>query len=360
MRNIVATPDGVAVATVATTDQGGRRRDLVTYGDAQQVHQFPDLPGAVRGFDDVAVDQDSARDGRAIVFAIDADSALVCSFRLSSRRQVRDGRVSMSLIGCSTQRVSVNPYVGIAAQEGTLVVSGGTGGVSIFRYNTSTGRLDDRPTIRNRDLGQVGHPGVTMISGDMAALCTDFRRSNPSGSSEFGVTIATINTGTRSVRDARFFRVPDTVGFDYAIQPANFPCDSSVYDDVAGGKSYLYVANGQATVQDPRRNMSPKIVRALPAGFEALAVDVNPSRTVAVYGGVIDNGRSSAYVILDISDPLDPRFVSMEVVKTNGRRGQGRITGVASAGRYIMYVFDDDDTTINRARIRNSSREAIQ
>ena len=216
-RNIVATPDGVAVAT---TDQGGRRRDLVTYGEsAQQVHQFPDLPGAVRGFDDVAVDQDSARDGRAIVFAIDADSALVCSFRLSFRRQVRDGRVSMRFIGCSTQGVSVNPYVGIAAQGGTLVVSGGTGGVSIFRYNTSTGRLDDRPTIRNRDLGQVGHPGVTMISRDMAALCTDSRRSNRSGSSEFGLTIANINTGTRSVRDARFFRVPDTVGFDYAIQP---------------------------------------------------------------------------------------------------------------------------------------------
>ena len=211
-RNIVATPDGVAVAT---TDQGGRRRDLVTYGEStQQVHQFPDLPGAVRGFDDVAVDQDSARDGRAIVFAIDADSALVCSFRLSF-----DGGVSMRLIGCSTQRVSVNPYVGIAAKGGTVVVSGGTSGVSIFRYNTSTGRLDDRPTIRNRDLGQVGHPGVTMISRDMAALCTDFRRSNRSGSSEFGVTIATINTGTRSVRDARFFRVPDTVGFDYAIQP---------------------------------------------------------------------------------------------------------------------------------------------
>ena len=141
---------------------------------------------------------------------------------------------------------------------------------------------------------------------------------------------------------------------------ANFPCDSSVYDDVAGGKSYLYVANGQATVQDPRRNRSPTIVRALPAGFEALAVDVNPQRQVAVYGGVIDNGRSSAYVILDISDPLDPRFVSMEVVKTNGRRGRGRITGVASAGRYIMYVFADDETAINRARIRNSSREAIQ
>lgn len=146
-----------------------------------------------------------------------------------------------------------------------------------------------------------------------------------------------------------------------ALCTANFPCDSSVYNDVAGGgNSYLYVANGQATVQDPRGNRSPTIVRALPAGFEALTVDVNPGREVVVYGGVIDNGRRSAYVILDITDPLDPRFVSMEVVKTNGRRGQGRITGVASAGRFIMYVFDDDTSLINRARIRKLSREAIQ
>lgn len=223
-RNIVSTPDGVAVAT---TDQGGRRRALVTLDASaaqQQVHEFPDLPGAVRGFDDVAVDPDlSARDG-AVVFAIDANSALVCSFRLSVRRAAgrarsRDGRVSMSLVGCTAQRVSVAPFVGIAAQGGTLVVSGGTGGASIFRYNIRTGRLDDRPTIRNRDLGEVGHPGVTMISRDTAALCTDAGRSNRSGSSEFGVTIANINTGTRSVRDARFFRVPDTVGFNYAIQP---------------------------------------------------------------------------------------------------------------------------------------------
>ena len=152
-RNIVTTNDGIAIGT---TNQSGLRRSLVTYDantSQQDVHQFSNLPNTIRGFDDVALDSDAmARQGGVVAFAIDASSGLVCSFNLSARSSTRRGEVSLQLIGCTTQRVSTSPFVGIDAQRGTLVVSGGTGGVSTFRYDTSTGRLSSRRTIRNQTL----------------------------------------------------------------------------------------------------------------------------------------------------------------------------------------------------------------
>jgi len=294
----------------------------------------------------VALDSDAmARQGGVVAFAIDASSGLVCSFNLSARSSTRRGEVPLQLIGCTTQRVSTSPFVGIDAQRGTLVVSGGTGGVSTFRYDTSTGRLSSRPTIRNQTLNEIGHPSVTLVSRNIAALCTDTR-------SGFGITIANINQSSRSLDRSRFFPVENTVNFKYTISPANFPCDSSMYFQ-NNGRSYLYVANGPVTVQNPRRNGSPTVVN-VPNGFEALTVDVNSDRSIAVFGGVIQNGARSAYLELDISNPLNPRVVTMEVVSGQGR---GRITGIASAGQDIFYVFDDDSSSIGHARIQQSLLE---
>ena len=154
----------------------------------------------------MALDSDAmTRLGGVVAFAIDASSGLVCSFNLAEVS-------SLQLIGCTTQRVSTSPFVGIDAQRGTLVVSGGTGGVSTFRYDTSTGRLSSRPTIRNQSLNEIGHPSVTLVSRNMAALCTDTR-------SGFGITIANINQSSRSLDRSRFFPVENTVNFKYTISP---------------------------------------------------------------------------------------------------------------------------------------------
>lgn len=81
-RNIVITADGVAVATAA---DGGRQLVTVDVRTSQETtHRFNNnngLPRAVNGFDDVAVDPEArARDSsQALVFAIDAESGLVCS-----------------------------------------------------------------------------------------------------------------------------------------------------------------------------------------------------------------------------------------------------------------------------------------
>jgi len=252
-RNIVITSTGIAVATTLgrvtrSSIVGGK--SLVTFDvrtGIERTHSFDNvLPSGIQGFDDVAISEGTAtssstgRNGRRRtkssikVFAIDANSGLLCSFNL---RNVN----SLSFIGCTTRSVASQPFVGIDTNnEGTLVVSGGTGGASVFSYNTNTGVLDDSPSIRNRELGDdIGYPSVTFVNSDEVAFGTDANRG-------FAVTIATIGGSRRRPtlsRDAQF-RVRDTIGFDYVLQPANFPFDSAVY--IPQGRNsnrWLYAAN---------------------------------------------------------------------------------------------------------------------
>ena len=120
------------------------------------------------------------------------------------------------------------------------------------------------------------------------------------------------------------------------------------------GRSYLYVANGPVTVQNPRRNGTPTVVN-VPNGFDALTVDVNSEHSIAVFGGVIRNSAESALLILDISnDPFNPTVVSMGIVRGEGG---GRITSVATDGRNVFYVFDDGSSTIGHRSIQQSLLE---
>lgn len=330
-RNIVITADGIGIAT---STNGGR--SLVTY-DAnrsnERDHQFNNLPINVGGFDDVAVDPQSMAKDSTFVFAIDADSGRLCSFELSLRTQ----SVSLELIGCANQSVRSRPFVGIAAMGGTLIVSGGTGGVSVFRYNRTTGVLPNQATIRNVDLGDIGHPDVTLVTPRLAALATDADPRTEEAS--FGIAMANINLNRGRITRTRFFPVRDTIGFNYVIGPANFPCTSAVYN-VDSGVSYLYVANGPLTVQNARnRRGIARVVSDIPNGFVALTVAVNSEMKVAVVGGVTDGGSNSAYLVLDISSPLNPVVVT-ERFLGNNNDSSGRVTSVASAGNDILYVRD--------------------
>ena len=151
--------------------------------------------------------------------------------------------------------------------------------------------------------------------------------------------------------------IPDVFFLLILYIQANFPCESSVYNQNRKNgnvRGFLYVANGPVTVQNPRRNGTPTVVN-MPNGFDALTVDVNSENSIAVFGGVFRNSAESAYVILDISnDPFNPTVISMEIVRGEGR---GRITSVATDGRNVFYVFDDDSSTIGRSSIQPSLLE---
>lgn len=335
-QNIAITSDGVAVATLPNG------RGLITYDadrSAGTVHDLQELDSGVSTFDDVAIDPPSlARsvDEPTFVFALSANSRRVCSFTLEFAESDAvelppedSSGFLLSPIGCTSTQIRTSPFVGVSAMGGTVIVSGGTGGVSVFTYDTSSGVIEDPPVVLNQDLGDVGHPDVTLVSPNLAALSTDFRQG-------FGVAIASFNGST--LQRLRQFDVENTIGFNHIIQPSNFPLVSAVYyeEEVRSGGTYLYVANGPITVQDPTVNGEPAAVQGAPAGFDALTVAVNSASRIAVFGGVIDDGASSALVLFNITDPINPNFMSVEAI--DHADGGGRVTSVATSGTKILYV----------------------
>ena len=335
-RNIVITSNGIAIATTLgrvtrSSIIGGT--SLVTFDvrtGQERTHSF-NLPSSIQGFDDVAISEGAGtRNSRnksgssTFVFTIDANSGLLCSFNLRNAN-------NLSFIGCTTLSISSQPFVGIDTNnEGTLVVSGGTGGASVFSYNTNTGVLDNTPSIRNRELGDIGYPSLTFVNSNDVAFGTDADQG-------FAVTIATLGGSQRRrtiSRDAQF-RVRNTLGFDYVLQPANFPFDSAIYQGRNNNRQrWLYAANGAITVQNPNGDgvrSSRDVSNVIPNrfNFEAVTIDIDSSRSIAVVGGLINNGSSSAYVVLDVSQPQNPTFISMNDIGRNnnssGGMGSGRI-----------------------------------
>ena len=52
----------------------------------------------------------------------------------------------------------------------------------------------------------------------------------------------------------------------------------------------------------------------------------------------MNQGSTSAYIVLDISDPLDPEFMTVETISDNSSHGGNRVTSVATSGDHILYV----------------------
>ena len=128
------------------------------------------------------------------------------------------------------------------------------------------------------------------------------------------------------------YRVQDSLGFDLALGPANFPLVNAAFQG-----RYLYTANGAMQVQDLETNTIAVLDR--PAGFEAVTVAVNEARAVAVFGGVA--GDSSRLLVYDLSsDPMDPTMINPEGSEFDV---DGRITSVASGGDDIAYVLATAD-----------------
>ena len=171
----------------------------------------------------------------------------------------------------------------------------------------------------------IGHPDVTLVSPSLAALSTDFS----GGGARFGTQMATIDGG--SVVFGADFRVEDSLGFDLALGPANFPLVNAAFQG-----RYLYTANGAMQVQDLQTNTIAVMDR--PAGFEAVTVAVNEARAVAVFGGVA--GDSSRLLVYDLSsDPMDPKITTVG----SEFDVDGRITSVASGGDVVAYVLATAD-----------------
>ena len=319
--NVAMTSSGTAVFT-------SEGRLFVATRDGEPVQ----APGEVDNFSDVAVDPAN----EALVFALSTDDQFVCQFEIDEAA----GRLRRGT--CVGDGFSVSPFSGIAANGGTLVISGGTGGLTVYTYDTT---IDPEPAVLNLEESNViGHPDVTLVSPTLAALSTDFS----GGGARFGTQMATISGG--SVSFGADYRVEDSLGFDLALGPANFPLVNAAFQG-----RYLYTANGAMQVQDLEtgevRVLDPRseLAEATCGGnqacensfkeeFQAVTVAVNEARQAVVFGGLQESGGTRVIFFGLEKDPMSPtRFAVLE------NNPLARITSIASGGDVIAYVLATAD-----------------
>lgn len=207
--------------------------------------------------------------------------------------------------------VDVGPFSGVSAAAGRVVVSGGTGLLSLREY-ARDGRLGAE--VATADLGR-GQPDVR--------LAPDGRRAFVSVHS-FGphFALAVAELGQAPLRIAPRGAVPlDSFGFTPGgARPASFPIQSALAGDC------LLVAHasglGLVDVADPA---APRLLRVLEVGVAPVAVDVHAG-TAALVG----SAPEPRLVLVDVRDPGRPAILA-----ARGLPVGSRATGVAIGASHV-------------------------
>ncbi len=330
-QNVAATSSGVAIGT-----NGGNNGLVVSMainGERQQL-EITNFGGGVSfssSFDDVTIDPIN----ESLVFALSTASMTVCSFVLDGT--ATDENSVLQLVNC-VGIFSALPFCGVSAYGGTLMISGGTGGFTIYEYDQQSGQITDMPTLLNQLFPNVvGHPDVVLVNANLAALSTDFLAIT----SKFGTQMASIDATRTSVTFGSDYRVQDSLGFQLFVEPSNFPLENAVYRSSATSRMpLLFTANGPMQVQD-LASSEINVIGGAPNGFSAVAVSVHQARQKLYYGGVLASG-GSMILIYDLSeDPMNPTLA--ETKQTDNER----ITSIASGGDVVVFM-----TTTNPGQIQ--------
>lgn len=327
-QNVAATSSGVVIAT-----NGGDNGLLVSMvtGDDRQQFEITNFGGGVSffsSFDDVSIDPINEN----LVFALSTTAFTVCSFLLDGT--TTDGSSALELLGC-VGVFSVSPFCGVSAYGGTLMISGGTGGFTVYEYDQQSGLIMDPPTLLNQQFPNIiGHPDVLLINANLAALSTDF----DGGSSRFGTQMASIDASRTSVAFDSDYRVENTLGFELILQPSNFPLVNAIYRSSVANL-LMYTANGPMQVQDLSSSEITVLVGA-PDGFSAVTVAVNQAKQKLYFGGVLSSG-GSLILAYDLSDdPFNPTLVETK------QAAEQRITSIASGGDALAFMTTTNPGTI--------------
>ena len=144
------------------------------------------------------------------------------------------------------------------------------------------------------------------------------------------------------------FRVEDSLGFELALGPANFPLVNAAFQG-----RYMYTANGAMQVQDLETgevrvlDPLPDLAEAACGGdeaceeafnleFQAVTVAVNEARQAVVFGVLDESGGTGIFYFGLEKDPMSPtRFALLEI------NPSARITSIATGGDVIAYVTSD-------------------
>jgi hypothetical protein len=325
-RNVAISPNKVAVVAGGQGIAGLVSRQLP---DGQEnVFDLSIFEGRIVAFDDVAIDPANP----FLVFALDAQSQTVCSFLLNVV-------ASLTIVGCA-EDFSVDPFTSISALNGTLAISGGTGGFTTFKYSTTDdgniGRIDVNAVHLNAEVPNVvGYPGVLLVTPTLAAFSTDFADSS-NEVPRFGTMM--VDLSGESAQELHNFRVVDSLSFDFALGPSNFPLENSIYGTPCAGQTVMYTANGALTSQDPYTSGTTTEI-SIP-GFRAITSTVNQEKALLFVGGVDTVTGNSEIRGFTLTDPLNPSISTSTVLA-----GTGRVVSVASSGEIVLYITTGPDGT---------------
>ena len=221
--------------------------------------------------------------------------------------------------------VPVNPFAGVSAAEGRVVVSGGTSLLTLRNYDPITGALSN--TISSVDLG-IGQPDVLVSAdGEFAFVSTDF--SGSFDGSGFGIT--TLSLAPPLVAPPASSRTGlSGINFSNIQGPANFPIESAEVDGV------LLVAHrsGLAVIDIDTR----ELIRVVNLGFFAANVDVAGNRAFVVG---TEGGLTSRLTELDITDPSDP-----VIVNTQTFMNATPFSGVAANDDFVIIAGNESGLQI--------------
>jgi hypothetical protein len=312
---------GVNAANVAiTSDQVA----VVALGTSLVSRQLPDgdellfEPSTVQvaGFDDVTNDPSDP----STIYALSTEDSTVCRFIIQDD-------AALSPLDCVFVFDDVKAYSGISASNGTVVMSGGSKGFTVFDF-TGARPFNDSGIFINVQLPNVvGQYDVLMITPTLAAFSTNFGDS-AAGNSSFGTMI--VDLSGDEAQERYNFRVDLSLQFTFAIEPSNFALENALYETPCG-TSFLYTANGALTIQETFKSNSTKEI-VIP-NFRAVTSAVNQELGLLVLGGADDD----AIFQIQVHSLLDPHSPSL----LESFEGVGRVTSVASAGNVVAY------TTVN-------------
>lgn len=331
-QNVATTTSGISIGT-----NGGQEGLLVSTGTGGERRQFEVTNFGVgvtldSTFSDVSIDPEN----ESLVFALSTSTRTACSFVLDV--EAAEDSSILTMVSC-VEGFSVSPFSGISANGGTLMISGGTGGFTIYEYHRQQGFIVEEPNLLNEEFPNIiGHPDVVLVHAYLAALSTDFN----GGSSRFGTQMASIDASRTTVTFGSDYRVQDTLGFRLFIQPSNFPLVNAVYKS-----SIMYTANGPMQVQDLESD-EVTVLSGAPSGFSAVTVAVNEAAQKLYFGGVLSSGRSQILTYDLSEDPINPTLVNQT------QEFDQRITSIASGGDVVAYMTTTNPGTIQFLEDLNS------
>ncbi len=265
----------VVVGDYAYAALAGKGLGIHESATGRRIALVPPPPGTL------SVDDLAAADG--LLFVLDARKPGFLStmdIRKTPARPVPASTATM---------VNVEPFTGVSASNGIVVVSGGTSRLEILTY-TKDGKLG--ATRASTDLGR-GQPDV-LVAGDVAYVSTHF--SGP----RFGVALIRLKAppaapemlGKLELREAGF-----TSG---GIKPANFPIETALV-----GSTLLTAHGGGLAVIDVGNKTKPRLLKNLDPGFAAVNVDARGNLAAVVGGGKSD----SRVALVDISNPAQAKII---------------------------------------------------